>query len=376
MKIFKKFLLVMMCCFAIFSFVACDSLFGDKTSGDGAGNQPPVENPPEEEKPEEKVPAVYNGFYNYPIGRVDPTGTLTVENKAAAKVLLFNGTVEGNNFLGIVDSLGKVSLKLPDEKFYSFVAVDAKNYEEKTTQAAQTSEFTYYSNTQAYNVSVSTSASSGTGTMLISNPTAYWLTIKSGDLSQNYAVVAPKALRVSVPMVMNQAIDYKVFFTKEVTFNGRVIAVVETTDGNLSGTYYTDSESPIYTPRIGGDGLNPSSSLKPSVVVKNTTSSHSIYCLKGNTYLSNGAVPAGNFVLVAGRQQLFVGFNAGDKLSSINFENMAWTDTGKGNLYMNDDTELENGKVYIIEVSGTSSNDRGCKLVSIEDAETYFEENK
>ena len=361
------------CCLAIFSLIACDTASGDSNSNDDSTNKEANNN---ENNQNQNTPAVYNGFYNYPIGRVDPTGTLTVENKAAAKVLLFNGTVEGNNFLGTIDSLSKVTLKLPEEKFYSIVAVDAKNYEERTTQAAQTSEFTYYSNTQPYNVSVSTSGSSGAGTMLINNPTSYWVTIKSSDLSQNYAVVAPKALRVSVPMIMNDPLDYKVYFTKEVTFNGKVIAVVETTNGELSGTYYTTSEDPIYSPKIGSENLNPSSTLKPSILVKNATSSHSIYCLKGNTYLSNGAAAAGNFVLLAGKQQLFVGFNAGDKLSSVNFENMAWTDTGKGNLYLNDNTELENGKVYVIEITGTSSNDRACSLVSVEDAEAYFEANK
>ena len=365
------FTVFLICCMAVFSLIACDTVSGDSKSNNNGTNNEAGNN-----ENNQNTPAVYNGFYNYPTGRVDPTGTLTVENKAAAKVLLFNGTVEGNNFLGTIDSLSRVTLRLPEEKFYSIVAVDAKNYEERTTQAAQTSEFTYYSNTQPYNVSVSTSTSSGAGTMLISNPTAYWVTIKSGDLSQNYAVVAPKALRVSVPMIMNEARDYKVYFTKEVTFNGKVIAVVETTNGELSGTYYTDSTNPIYSPDIGGKDFSPSPNLKPSILVKNSTRSHSVYCLNGNTYLSNGAVPSWNFVLLAGRQQLFVGFNAGDKLSSINFENMAWTDTGNGKLYMNDDTELENGKVYVIEVTGTSSNDRACSLVSVEDAEAYFEANK
>lgn len=375
MKIFKKFLLVAMCIFAVFSFVACDSLFGDKTPDGGSENQPPVENPPAEEKPEEKIPAVYNGFFNYPIGRVDPTGTLTVENRAASKVLIFNGTVEGANFLGVIDSLSKVTLKLPEEKFYSIVAVDARNYEERTTQAAQTSEFTYYSNTQPYAVSVSTSGSSGSGSLLINNSTDYWVSIKTSDLSQNIAVVAPKALRVSVPIPMEEDIPYRVHFTREVSFNGKVIAVVETTDGNLSNSAWTDSEAPVFPINIGSGNLNPSSSLKPSVLIKNMTPSRSIYCLKGNTYLSNGAVASGNFVLRAGRQQLFVGFNSGDKLSQISFESMAWTDTQKGNLYMTDDTVLENGKVYIVEVSETDT-DRSCTLVSVEDADTYFAQNK
>ena len=47
-----------------------------------------------------------------------------------------------------------------------------------------------------------------------------------------------------------------------------------------------------------------------------------------------------------------------------------------GHLYMTDDTVLENGKVYIIEVTGEILGDRACSLVSVEDAEEYFEVNK
>lgn len=318
------------------------------------------------------VPAVYNGFYNYPIGRVDPTGTLTVQNKAAAKVLLFNGTVEPNNFLGIVDSLSSVKLKLPEEKFYSIVAVDASNYEEKTTQAAQTSEITYYSNAQAYTVSVSTSGSSGAGRLVINNHTSYWVTIKASDLSQNYAVAAPKAVKVSVPIEMNRPYSYKVYFTKEVTLNGKIIAIVETTNESLSNLFQLDSESPKFEIEIKPDNIDSSSSLKPSVLVKNRMKTKSINCYKGNTGLSNGATPNGDFVLMSGREQLFVDFNAGDSLSMLNFSNPSW---GGNRLYLNDDTVLENGKIYIIEVTG-ELDDRACSLVSVEDAEEYFEANK
>ncbi len=297
---------------------------------------------------------------------------MTVQNKAAAKVLLFNGTVEPNNFLGIVDSLSSVKLKLSEEKFYSIVAVDASNYEEKTTQAAQTSEITYYSNAQAYTVSVSTSGSSGAGRLVINNHTSYWVTIKASDLSQNYAVAAPKAVKVSVPIEMNRPYSYKVYFTKEVTLNGKIIAIVETTNESLSNLFQLDSESPKFEIEIKPDNIDSSSSLKPSVLVKNRMKTKSINCYKGNTGLSNGATPNGDFVLMSGREQLFVDFNAGDSLSMLNFSNPSW---GGNRLYLNDDTVLENGKIYIIEVTG-ELDDRACSLVSVEDAEEYFEANK
>ena len=85
----KKFISVVLFVILVsMVMVSCDLLAGGKD-----------DEVVDEGKNDVTVPAVYNGFYNYPIGRVDPTGTLTVENKAAAKVLLFNGTVEGSNFL-------------------------------------------------------------------------------------------------------------------------------------------------------------------------------------------------------------------------------------------------------------------------------------
>lgn len=95
MKIFKKFLLVMMCCFAIFSFVACDSLFGDKTSGDGAGNQPPVENPPVENPPEEEKPEDKIDYTNY-----TTDFSIKVKNNTTKKLVAFKGAPSESNLLG------------------------------------------------------------------------------------------------------------------------------------------------------------------------------------------------------------------------------------------------------------------------------------
>ena len=134
MHILKKIFLFL----SLISLIACDTSSIDSKSNDDsnkeAGNNENNQN----------IPAVYNGFYNYPTGRVDQTGKLTIQNQAATDVLLFNGSVTPENYLGTVNSLGSVLLKMPDEKFYSIVAVDKSVYEEKATQASQTSYFTYY----------------------------------------------------------------------------------------------------------------------------------------------------------------------------------------------------------------------------------------
>ena len=55
---------------------------------------------------------IYGGFYNSPTGRVAPNARrLTINNAVASKVFLFNGTVEKENYIGMVSSLGSVKLK-------------------------------------------------------------------------------------------------------------------------------------------------------------------------------------------------------------------------------------------------------------------------
>ncbi|MDR0706929.1 MAG: InlB B-repeat-containing protein, partial [Treponema sp.] len=129
---------------------------------------------------------LYAGFYNYPTGRANPTGLLEITNSIAKQTLLFNGTVEAANYIGTVDSLSSVKVKLPDEKFYTIVAVDKENYEERQTQAAQFNVLTYYSNTQPYSIRVSPSNTYGGGTWVFNNKTSFWVQIKKTDMSQNY----------------------------------------------------------------------------------------------------------------------------------------------------------------------------------------------
>jgi len=350
-------------------FTSCNNLFGKK---DDSGN-----NTNTEQKPEDKIPAVYNGFYNYPTGRIDATGTLKVTNNAASDVLLFNGTVSGENYLGTVESLGSVLMKLPEEKFYSIVSVAKTNYEEKANQAAQLSYLTYYSNTQGYTVTVSTSSASGSGTWLINNPTSYWVMFKTSDEQQNLAVVAPRATRVAVPIEINKDIDFHVFFKKEITFNGKIVATVDTTDTRLYDTAVANSANSFTFPTtIGSNGLNPSASLKPSILIKNNMQRGTVYCKKSNAYLTNGATSTGNLSVPAGQSQLYVGLAAGDALNTINFENQAWL-AENGNLWMTDSTIMENGKLYIIELTGNADGAGGIvTLRSIEDATLYFEANK
>ena len=80
--------------------------------------------PADEDDPGEGgIPAVYNGFHNYPIGRVDPNGLLTIRNTVNSQALLFTNSVDGANYIGTVDALGSVRVKLSDQRFWTIVAV-------------------------------------------------------------------------------------------------------------------------------------------------------------------------------------------------------------------------------------------------------------
>lgn len=325
------------------------------------------------------TPAVYNGFYNYPIGRTDQNGRLSIKNNSNTEVLLFDGKVEKDCYLGTVNALSSANLKLSEEKFYSIVAVEKSNYEEKAAQASQTSYFTYYSNSTQYNVSVSTSASSGTATWMINNPTNFWAQFVSvSNSGQKYAVVAPKALRVAIPIQPDTLYDYNVVFSRDVRVNGKVIATVETTDYALSNTAVAIAANNYQFNTTVGSDFNPSSTLKPCILIRNSMPSATVFVNKGSNQLNNG-VASGDAALVvpSGVSQIYVGFEEGDNLNSINFENNSWTNTGFGNLWVSDDVVMEAGKVYTITLTGSTTgsvDDRKAVLSKEEDVSTYFDD--
>lgn len=322
------------------------------------------------------TPAVYNGFYNYPTGRVDENnGRLLIKNNSNSEVLLFDGKVEKDRYLGTVGSLSSETLKLSEEKFYSIIAVEKTNYEEKAAQASQTSYFTYYSNTTTYSITVTANGTSGTATWMINNPTNFWVRFANiSNDAQNFAVVAPKALRVAVPIQPDTAYDYRVYFSKEITFNGKVIAVVDTTDPILSNTAIATSANNYQFNTLVGTDFNPSNNVKPSILIKNNTSDRTVYVRKGIVQLNNGSTTDDGLTVVAGTSQIFVGFEAGDNLNTINFENVGWTDNKLGNLWIKDDIVMESGKVYTITLTGSMQDRKAVVSAEPEDASKYFDD--
>ena len=263
----------------------------------------------------------YSGFYNYPAGRVDVNnGRLTIQNTAASEVLLFAGTVDKDSYIGTVGSLGSVKVKLSEEKFYSIVAVEKSIYEERQAQAAQYNTLTYYSNTQGYTISVSPSNTYGGGNWVFNNNTTYWVEIKKIDLSMNYAVIAPGALRVTIPIGIGEIYDYSVHFRKEIKSAGKVVALVETSDPTQNNTVQVSFENPTFTTNI--NPVDVPANIKPAVMVKNEAA-QTVRVYYSQTQKTNGA-PGGDFVVVGGQRQLISGFEAGDDVKNINFGATAW----------------------------------------------------
>jgi hypothetical protein len=306
---------------------------------------------------------LYEGFHNYPTGRVNQNGLLKIENTVNKATLLFNGTVEKANYIGTVDSLSSVQVKLPEEKFYTIVAVEKENYEERQAQAAQFNVLTYYSNIQPYSVKVTPSSVYGGGSWVFNNSTSYWVQIKKADLSQNYAVIAPNAQRVIIPIAMNTPYDYFVYFSKELKYNGKTVALVETTDRSQANIAQVTNDTPVYTTTITLNTI-PNGGINPAIMVKNN-SNKSVRVYYANSQKTNGAASA-DFVITGGESGLMSGFASGNNTNVIEFYSPAWELNKKVPV----DMEMKANKVYEITIPA-NENASDISVTEV-DAETYY----
>ncbi|MDR2194058.1 MAG: InlB B-repeat-containing protein [Treponema sp.] len=307
---------------------------------------------------------LYGNFYNYPAGRVDANnGRLTITNSTASEVLLFISTAEASNYIGSVGSLSNVKVRLPEEKFYTIVAVDKENYEEQTAQASQFNVLTYYSNTQPYTITVSPSSTYGGGTWIFNNNSGYWVQIKKTDLTENYAVIAPNAIRVSIPIALNTPYDYFVYFSKELKYGGKVVALVETTDRSQANTAIVTNAAEPFTTIIQNVNAE-STTIKPAVLVKNN-SNKSIRIYYANSQKTNGAIGA-DFVIGGGKSELISGFETEDSTTSINFSANAW----ENNKFVPIEMFMQANKVYEITIP---ANENAAEITVTEvDASRYY----
>jgi hypothetical protein len=326
---------------------------------------------------DEDIPEAYENFYNYPSGRIKSNGTLQIRNTVTSPVLLFTSDVSPDNYIGTAGSLSSVNVALPDEKFYTIVAVQKSEYEEKGKEAAQFSDLTYYSNTQPYSLAIQASEMGGAGQWIITNNTDYWVSFMKSDQSGTvYAVAAPRATRIIIPVSFEKSYDFIPHFYRQLKYNGNIVALVEFDDPNQQNTVYTDSQYPTNRTTIGGSGnINPNgSTIKPAVLFTNSSDKNVRIYLGLNNQLTNGGMVGADFVVVSGRTFMFTStendtvqkLETGVSTSSINFEV-----PGQGDVSVSENIIMQNDKVYHVTLSGKVSTGYTTSVTE-EEASTYF----
>lgn len=303
---------------------------------------------------------VYAGFINYPTGQQDVYGLLKIRTTAATSTLLFTSSVAPENYIGTVEGLKSIQVKLPKDDFYTIVAVDKAIYEQKSAQASQYSTLTYYSSQQPYEVVVSPSNTYGAGTWIFNNNTNFWVSIESADGSGNkYAVLKPNAKRVSIPINIGQNYDFIPYFKRELKYDGKVIALVETTDVKQSDIASTTNSKPTFTTDIQNTDVG--TNVEPAVMLKNT-SGKTVRVYYSSSQVTNGS-PGQDFTVLSGDQQLLSGFKEDDNTKNINFSNPAWSPK----KYVSTSMVMQKNKVYLITLDAD-----GKTTVAEEDSSKYY----
>ena len=296
---------------------------------------------------EEKVQtSIYSDFENYPLGKQSTNGLLTLTNDANTAVLVFTDSVCSQNYIGTIPALSSIKVSLNVGKFYSIVAVTKEAYEKDSALATQTSVLVYYSDVQAYSVSVSPENMTGSATWIFNNHTNYWVSVEKIDGSgETFAVIAPNAKLVRVPVQTNQNYDYRVVYKKQLKYNGNIIAVSNKTSSTENDTA-SFMNLTTFTTDLFGDATKDNSDLAPTVKFINQTGK-TLRVYNGQVQLTDTGIQSEDYALPSGLSAFFTGFSEGAVLSDLNVRNVAWD----RNYYCCDfNTTLENGKVYIITV--------------------------
>jgi len=317
------------------------------------------------------VPETYKEFFNYPIGRKDPTGLLQITNNANSQALLFTNEVSPYNYIGTVDKLSSIMVKLPEQKFYTIVAVDKKLYEEFKDQAERYSDLTYYSKTQPYSMSVSpSSVAGGGGQWIITNRTNYWVSFKDQSNSgEIYAVVAPNTLRAVVPIQFNKPYYVIPHYYRELKYRGDVIALAESDDIRNANIISVTTTNRTVRTEIGGENSTitlPNGRIRPALVITNSLVGQNVEVYYGT---NNRLASQGNdeFILNSGVTSIFIGVEDGNNVKNVCVWSAAW-----GNLYVKQDMAMEENKVYKIEFSGNGANSYTTTMEAV-DAETFYQ---
>jgi hypothetical protein len=313
---------------------------------------------------------LYQNFHNYPDGRINQSGLLTIRNAVNSKVLLFTDSVSPANYIGTVESLNSVKVRLPEEKFYIIVAVDQANYEEKTAQAYQFSDRTYYSNTQPYSMSVKPNSQFGAGTWVLANLSNYWVALQKTDGSgDNWAVLAPNTLRTTLPIPLGTPFDYVPHYSKELKYDGKVIGLVEYDDVSQANTVATSTENPSFNTSIAKNVNPPSSNLKPAILLTNNSDKTVRVYMGQNNQLSPSGTAGEDYAMASGWTAMITSrIEDGSNVNSINFDSIGWD----SRVYVSVDTVMQNNHVYRIVLAGNPTSGY-TTTVEGREAEEFFE---
>lgn len=298
------------------------------------------------------VSEIYKDFANYPTGKENSTGTLTLANQVNSEVLVFTSSVTPENYIGTIPASSSIKVKLDANKFYNIVAVQKSAYDQKQELAAQTTKLAYYSDTQAYRVSVSPENLTGSAKWVFNNSTNYWVSIEHVDNSGNtFAVIAPKARRVVVPMA-NGNYDYKIVYKQELKLNGVTMALVEKSLDYQNDTASFSDTKNLFTTNLSLDeDTSAYDNLLPSVKFTNNTKK-SIRVYKGQIQLSNfGEIDDEDYVLLDGDTAYFTGFEDDFSSVGLKIDSVAFSSP----LNCTENVKFKKGFVYNITVANTGT---------------------
>jgi hypothetical protein len=183
-----------------------------------------------------------------------------------------------------------------------------------------------------------------------------------------YAVAPPQARRFSVPIQVGKYINYIPSFYKELKYDGKVIALVESDLPSEMDTVVTTEQNPNFYTDIGGNGIQPpSDSIKPAIFFS-TSADRSVRVFSGTQLQLQaiGMLPGEDFALASGTSQMFTDFEAGINVNSVNAL------LPNGNMeYVKESMPMSNGKVYRIVFGGNATNGYNF-TVTEEEASKYF----
>lgn len=313
------------------------------------------------ENGKDDVPAIYQGFYNYPNGKQDASGTLTLKNNLGYAVLCFVDSVDGKNYIGTVPSTGEINVKLTAGTFYNIVTVSQKSYEENPKLAKQSNKLTYYSDTQPYSIQVAAEDLVGGATWIFNNLTSYWVSIENVDGSgERYAVIKPNAQRVSIPVAKNTSYSYKVVYLKELKYKGTIMGIAEKTAmaENDDAAFYDVDQ--ITTDLTGKNTTSNDDDLAPTVQFINN-SGKSVRVYNGQIQLCNYGISADDYVCVNGVTALFTdSFTENSNATGIIARSTAWEEAQQCNV----DMTMKKGKVYVINLKQNNSSTGSTPIIA------------